>query len=1302
MEEMEENIAVEPTSKSTESNTLHSEMLLHAFKACDPSTCRYLLKKHSIDLEILETVWPLTPIQSEIKEWLKAISDVESVTPITLNHSALNQGFGFKSANLMCLDLMAEKLNQTTNENGTPLLTNCEVKIPPFIPVSDIEVRMHMQNYDPEIFVLWERFKESFDPQQVEAFTKEFSKQIEITKKGLDLLKEMGERIHKLFDDHPMDTTELREWLETNGEKPIIVRSTGKEDSDQLTNAGGNESIPFVNADIASINHAMGKVIGSYFCDPSTGDARSIKQRLAGGDASLFTDQVFLPVLLQQMVIEDNSAAENPDAVLRSGVLFTKPHDDFPESVLIQTGMGNNHGIVSSEVNVDSYTVENGKVRSIVRDKNTRFVQKRNPDGTYTLEKAMNSKNLAIAQALSQGTVRDLAATATSIANEYGAGKKKSMDVEYSIQRDPLTQKQTLYLLQARPLKSEDSNENKPKSFVNIANLEALAKKQPSDVILGKTLLDGKSYVREITSKNQVIIANDIQSALDAYHESKNKKDVQAIIIGKNALETSHPGVTLRSYGIPVLVIDDIDEFSGVNSLINEASEEEPILICPQRSAIVSTRHLQEIGADKHSFQKEGCIAYPGSLEASVPMNRNLMNAFADHDPHQLQQFLEGQEARYQLILKKMDRLAPQIGEEIEFNEFSLKRLIDEIALGDSPQSMAALKSLLRNLHQHIQSNLRLEAWQGTLQQQMSHYEMLGAFSAILEHVDKQLAPAIIKSAPSSIERLYHLKHVEALIFQPASKEIINGFSFRNALAIKKTGDSLGKIAQTPEAIALALHHKCALNPASAELWKTFIQKLEKESPQHTKDLYLMVQMLDEMQLTSLWMGLNGEKINLENPIETVENLQKDFNKSLKTFQWIKKENESLSHYEKSVNQWSDPQFYSSQEKQLTKDYQRWFFPEGNSLLKQNYESSDNLGKLAILQFFGRTVNAFDLTIKSIKGSENYEDERKLKIVAEMLGLYACMFEQSLTLISEDAGKEIMTSPRDGYLPLNEYTQLLRQGSYNKNNRFYSTLGQEMKGFDRLYLNALNGTAFIDEFKMRPEFTVLPLIIGSKTFSGKLPATLEEYFTTYHQNMEAVKNILTCQCGLDKKILSNRTREFVDEIEKKYHLKMSEINVDQEKVNVEFKIPLPRCHGVNLKVSYDPSDINENVSLSVIINTENENDRWELMTGSLAMLSSQPEISLSGRPKVSHYGFEVNLNLSKALDVKGFIELLDWLLIKVTIEEIDVEELINHLKTVENFSLDRIPQKIFELCPAMIPALMKISLEEGNEKLTLT
>lgn len=208
----------------------------------------------------------------------------------------------------------------------------------------------------PEVEILWKNFLESFDEDLKKQFLNRDAIDPKITMKisenGVSILHQIQEHVTRHFTENCYFTLQINDWLQTEQPEMIIVRSTGKEDTEDNSNAGGNESIPFIAADPMHISTTIGRVLASYFGE------KSVSQRLLAGDKSLLTEEIpFLPVLLQTMVMEqdDDEREKSPDDIPRSGVLFTNQMNTARDVTLIQTGIGNNEGVVSSQVPVDSY-----------------------------------------------------------------------------------------------------------------------------------------------------------------------------------------------------------------------------------------------------------------------------------------------------------------------------------------------------------------------------------------------------------------------------------------------------------------------------------------------------------------------------------------------------------------------------------------------------------------------------------------------------------------------------------------------------------------------------------------------------------------------------------------------------------------------------------------------------------------------------------------------------------------------------------------------------------------------------------
>ena len=518
----------EALSKGADPN----ELFIEAFKKEQPEICAWLLK-NGASLSALDKIADKTASQMELSEWLSKIVRTKEVTAKSVDDLAIGLGLGYKSANLMVLQAQAAEMSKK--------LENAEVKVPPFMAIGDFEMQQYLMKAIPELQDLWNQFLDSFDPVLKSQFmdsgkdTAEAARiPLKISEKGQQIIEEINRRITGHFESNPYFTLQISEWLKKENPEFIIVRSTGKEDSDTNSNAGGNESIPFIKPDPTAISEAMGKVIASYFGEKSVG------QRLLAGDRSLFNEKKpFIPILLQTMIGESVGGVDSKNEdIPRSGVLFTRQQDKAQGVTFIQTGLGNNEGIVSSRVGVDSYYVgEDKNIHAVVRQKGTRFVSVQE-GGSYKCEPIKNNdKVLERSQALPDGVILDLKQVADDVSRNYGEAKGigvKAMDMEYTVKlRDKGSDKPVIYLLQARPLlDSQQGKKPVEKSFLDLKTVGDIPRTDKMNV---ETLLDGNAYVRTIEKPQDVLFADDITTALKEYTKADADK-IKAIVIKKRRL----------------------------------------------------------------------------------------------------------------------------------------------------------------------------------------------------------------------------------------------------------------------------------------------------------------------------------------------------------------------------------------------------------------------------------------------------------------------------------------------------------------------------------------------------------------------------------------------------------------------------------------------------------------------------------------------------------------------------------------------------------------------------------------------
>lgn len=508
--------------------------------------------------------------------------------------NAETNGYGYKTANLIQL----QKVCRLANNAIAKLNIGYTFAVPDFIMISSQQIQDFLKGlpaphkldlvqrwqiiinrYLPSLEALQQaiqnkKFPDGFldDAEKLEHEIKRIFEHVANTKSD----QALEDIITTLDQTQKQNITTLIAALKNRNEK-LMVRSSGKEDTDKLANAGGNESIANVSPTTKDILLALGVgekdktgVVSSYF------SAKSLTQRLGAGDLSL-REAPFTPVVMQRMIGEKKG-----QRLPRCGVMFTEETEGavskrFRKNVagkfvdkdgnviaedeihtkaryrdenqkiktsgisIIQAAFGHNEGVVNSLVTVDTYFVDNsGLIHPLIRQKNFR----RAPSGEGKLAQQKNNAALVDLPVLEPQAVIALKLFASALEDYY----KKPMDVEYVILHDEGLD--IIYIVQARPIVH---NPTQPEPFyldLDHPMVKSLQK------IPGQAIGVGGGTLQFIGTKHQVIIKNNIGEALATYQASLNPKDVKAILINEIAPATSHEATTFRSELKPVMSIE--------------------------------------------------------------------------------------------------------------------------------------------------------------------------------------------------------------------------------------------------------------------------------------------------------------------------------------------------------------------------------------------------------------------------------------------------------------------------------------------------------------------------------------------------------------------------------------------------------------------------------------------------------------------------------------------------------------------------------------------------------------------------
>lgn len=1121
-------------------------------------------KQESVPAALKNTVKPL-----EKKEKVVIAGFTVAVDRKTLDELAIDEGYGYKTANLMVLEQECAKIN--------PKLSHAEVRVPPFLGLNDATVQEYLRGAIPDLNALWSSFLASFDQSQREQFLQNPShSSITISPQGMQLLQVIQNKISAHFDTTSFENEKLSVWLKNNPATHLMVRSTGKEDTDESSNAGGNESVASVSPDSRSIARALGKVIGSYF------GAKSITQRLSLGDVSVFTEpKPFVPVLFQVMV------GEEPNNIPRSGVMFTSEYYLASQVTRIQTGLGHNEGIVNSKVEVDSYLVDKDHtIHSVIRHKKTRI-----KDGM----EIQNDRMLQTAPALNKETILSMKTVSEHLQGLY----QKPLDIEYTVKKEG--SKEIIYLLQTRPLKKPET-EPQP-SYVDLDQVK-------SPFFTCNVIPDSNSKLIRVDIKEQIIFADNILMALDRFNDPKTDRNaIKAIVINSPTSPSSHPAVFLHAKGLPIFMVENKNDFAAVGK-----SKEWTFDV--QQGIILTGRCPAEAIADGYI-----CYPIPRELTLEIPLiAKAQLITSKETDPVKKARF----EAHAQKEFAKFTSEVPRMIETLRAGQpllpvDSIRGMLRQLATQDPTQAKLVLASLLHYFERNVANSIN-NAPEGRKEASLPKWI---AFETLIELAKKEIIPALENHPPQSLERLYPLKFLEALIFQPASSSVVGGFSFGlAALTDKKETASLKQAEKTAPGISLSPNQYIALNfkgqiynKEVQEKWVRYIYTLSNEEGE------LLVRNLLELQkFTSLPDWLNIRFPVTESP---AEELRTEIENNRNILRELDKISGKLDLHEKGLDEWSDPNYA----KKHSQEFMENVLNQINQM-ENAYPGAGWIGKIALVNVEARIIDLYDRTIKAVTGSLKFSsDEQKLIAFQELLKGYRIVLEKI-------AGQ--------GKAPGYEGRGRLFGQSFDHLQAFLNYLDEERPKVLAKYSKPPK------PFEIRPGFEVGPLTIGYKgapTLGIPLPITEEEFFTIYHQNLINAVNLRKNELGLNQKILPFEIQNILGILEKsRLASELSYIGIENQKIGVTYNIALG-AHSAAYKLIFDPKTPDAGFELQFSLNGTNPAQRFEQIGSIAGLLIRKGNLGNGELPvKYGSSGVSFSVKVPKDEPLPEFFNMLDNLL----------------------------------------------------------
>lgn len=1029
---------------------------------------RTLEKKESLEQQeklALKSLKKIEEAKKPIKKekWgfcFDALPATVAFVPQELDDIALKNdgGYGYKYGNLTQLRKLTEALNdRAVSEWGY------RFEVPVFIGISSIRIQEFLEDAGAlNLAVEWNGIREKFlkDKEGIlknRAFPKGF----------LEACERLNQKINKVFTDEIKGVNELYfldsafttygldHFIDNAAKKKavLMVRSTGKEDTRKLANAGGNESVPNVTPMIKEVLEAIDKVVCSYL------SRKSLEQRLGAGDESLFEDAVpFTPVLLQEMIGELDS-----NELPRCGVMFTEDpevsvsHKQEGKSsgiVIIQGAYGHNEGVVNSLIPVDTYygllsgeCIE--QIYPIIRQKTHRMVPV--PHEQRVTLVPNERKSDIIAPVFLPGMVKSLCWLASSLEHYY----KYPLDVEFVIDK----KSGIIYLVQARPIVHSEK-------LAEPSYLEKLDQIPAKNILRGSTIGAAGGSVRKCSS-DELIIMDSIGKALNHYLSLPDRQKIKGIIVGQMAPSTSHEATTFRGEAKPVIFIKDWQQ------VFEFIQAHKKLLFSPQQGAIVGTSGVSE----ELLFEKKGWSSYP------APGIVSLERAYCGN-------MWGGGKLLIQMLTGMDEKGVEQFGKsDIKESPYDLLQTMKGATEKEARLALAKIIVLFKRLIA-IENKAKLidEAWKNEVR-------------LLLEFLDRyaMIIKSMLDYGPDNTEkypqRLCALRFFEDLLFQRNDEDIWNGYSFVTALAEIEKEKNIKKETEITDPysrniiklmdIAYSDEVKNAVKQFASLLSKSENESLKAEGANLVGNAF-------KLGILPVWLHtsfVSSYKANPNDAEKIIETLKNEYAVSKSILNEIAEKRKALTSF--NVDAFDNPGSFKVAWTLFEKDIVSYFVSDD---LKTKFDSSLSIAKSAYLALMRDFVDTFDTSIKTLTGSTVYQLEDKLKKYQQMLKLYQRVFSVWIEIVPDGA--------------IN-YNELVTKYQVNKNEKVYQLYLNYPAGVVNK-VNLSEGDLFLTQNFNVNLFTPFAGVNIGDAVSQRIipPTTLEDAFTTIHQNLICIISIL--------------------------------------------------------------------------------------------------------------------------------------------------------------------------------------------------
>lgn len=934
-----------------------------------------------------------------------------------VQHSA-HERFGSKTAHLMELEKILKPVVLPHNYKGL---------VPPFLGVADDEM-VSFLNYD-EVCNIEEEWQEKIIPLNQQVFDKELF---------LKRVGKIGRLIYTIFFDYSEErffeetplSRKLKNFIEPRAAsgKFITVRSSGKEDTDTVTNAGGNESKEIVKADISSVLKAMGAVPASYFSQ------KSFAQRIAEKDDQLF-QRPLLSVLIQEVV------GEFDGNMVAGGVAYTQENlGNTPGVALVQATHGHCKAVVDSVFPSDTFYLHNdGTAVSLLARKPARFAPEA---ATAQLNVVTNDKALTKSYSLDHEALEALSVTLQAIHEFYG----KPMDVEFVIDQ----KQKIVWIVQARPLKQ--LNPNTIPTYINPATIAQL---EHNKIIRCTKVNQDDGTVRHITDPKKIIIAHKLDDALMLYLDEMKSEQVKAeiVIVQGNAQATSHAAATLKGCGVAILCTPEIDQIKEML-----ACEKLSLFIDLQQALIINGLSEETLyHQDLESLTHQGVISlgrfnHPIPSILSVAPLQGPLTRFATTDASLCKQ--------------------------------TLQNLVEQLKDGDAPQALEALTQIQTIVQNEIDNLYTFTEQRGLAATQA--LKKLYPLALNLEQI-YHLVHEKIGTPPRSLERLYPIALLEALLFQEKRIGLVRNYSFQSVMnQFQEDLDFIAKYNNQTfcnyTAVKIArLGSQQALTSTIADQW---VQVIAQQSEHKLAQKAPVIMFFEKFKILPLFINMMFSTTKPKKFDTFFKSIAHEFKKNKEFFEQlmlVKKEIDVID-----IDEWQKPESFTRLFDQLNNVLVP--FCTSQEFNTHATHNAEKLSALATLSLMETMISYVDLATKAVKSrvcQNGTQTQEKCVQFKQLLESYLLLLEA-------------WTPHAEGLLTLHSNYPLKKY----------------LEGLRRIFNCMIPSDAQCNPSK---DFNVAAAALGSAAdFSRCQPQTLEDFFTTIHQSLlnilgALIRNTIDCQ-----------------------------------------------------------------------------------------------------------------------------------------------------------------------------------------------